>query len=334
MPHMLNVIVPVYNLENHIASCILALKRQSYIDFGAIIVDDGSTDNSVSVCKKAIGDDQRFRIIKKRNGGVSSARNIGIDYSDAKYITFIDGDDIIAPFMFESLIEAIKGNVLSVCMHEILTDYEYCFIDTHEEYIQMTAEQSAKKLLQGLFPVGVWGAFFVRECIGELRFSSDIRNNEDKLFMLQYLLNNEMGGVAFSNQKMYGYLTRCNSATKAMWNGRRDVVLVADAIDKLTLEKHPEWRQYSQDNRIVARMNMLKSIIITGGNAKDAKSVFNEIKGEVLSLHLSRNAGITARTQYNALKMGTPAFRVLVALYNLIVSEEQRNKRNERRVRQ
>ena len=334
MPHMLNVIVPMYNLENYITPCIMALKRQSHVDFEVIIVDDGSTDNSVCVCKKAIGNDRRFRIIQKKNGGVSSARNCGLDESDARYITFVDGDDIIAPFMCESLIGAIKGNVLSLCMHEVVTDYDYCFINTHEEYIQMTAKQSAKKLLLGAFPVGVWGAIFDRECIGELRFSVGVRNNEDKLFMYQYLLNNEKGGVAFTNQKMYGYYSRSNSATKAAWNGNRDIIRVADTIDKLTTEKHPEWKQYSQDSRIISRMNTLKSIIMTGRRTKEAKRAFDEIKEEVLSLRLSHDAGITTKIEYNTLKIGTPVFRALVVLYNRIVSEERRNERNERKVKQ
>lgn len=332
MPHMLNVIVPMYNLENYITPCIMALKRQSYVDFEVIIVDDGSTDNSVCVCKKAIGNDRRFRIIQKKNGGVSSARNCGLDESDARYITFIDGDDVIAPFMFESLIGAIKGNVISMCLHEVITDYEHCFTDTHEEYMQLTAKKSAKKVLQGLFPVGVWGAIFIRELIGQLRFSEGIRNNEDKLFMYQYLLNNEEGRVAFSNQKMYGYYSRNNSATKAVWNGRRDIIQVADVIDELTMEQHPEWANYTHDNRIISRMSMLKSIIMTGGSTREAKCAFEEIKSEALSMRLSHKAGLSSLIEYYALKMGDPFFKILVMMYYKLVSEERRNKKNERRI--
>lgn len=97
----ISVIIPVYNSETYIEKCISSLINQSYSNFEVIVVDDGSTDQSISKAKYLTKNDDRFLFLKKTNGGQSSARNMGLRYAKGEYIAFIDSDDYIDPLMFE-----------------------------------------------------------------------------------------------------------------------------------------------------------------------------------------------------------------------------------------
>ena len=94
MPEV-SIIIPVYNNEAYVQKCIDSVKKQSFEDFEAIIVNDGSTDNSRSIIEALIEKDERFHLINQENQGVAAARNRGIDQAKGKYLTFIDGDDYI-----------------------------------------------------------------------------------------------------------------------------------------------------------------------------------------------------------------------------------------------
>lgn len=92
-----SIIIPAYNLEEYLAGCLLSIKQQSLNDFEVLIVDDGSTDGTGQIAQEFVDQDCRFKLISKENGGVSSARNLGLEYAVGEYIWFIDGDDYIHP---------------------------------------------------------------------------------------------------------------------------------------------------------------------------------------------------------------------------------------------
>ena len=97
----LSIIVPVYNVDKYLERCIRSILNQTYENFEIILVNDGSTDNSGIICENYSKVDSRIRVIHKKNEGVSSARNIGVDNAKGKYIGFIDPDDYINKYMYE-----------------------------------------------------------------------------------------------------------------------------------------------------------------------------------------------------------------------------------------
>ncbi len=105
----LSIIVPIYNAEKYLNKCIESILKQSFSDFELILVNDGSKDRSLSICKYWENRDNRIHIIDKKNGGVSSARNAGIEISRGKYIGFIDSDDYIDQYMYEKLFKAVES---------------------------------------------------------------------------------------------------------------------------------------------------------------------------------------------------------------------------------
>ena len=107
MENMISVIVPVYNVEKYLDDCIESIVSQSYTNFELILVDDGSPDNCPKKCDGWAKKDKRIKVIHKENGGVSSARNAGIDAASGEFIMFIDSDDTIRQGCFERSVEMI-----------------------------------------------------------------------------------------------------------------------------------------------------------------------------------------------------------------------------------
>ena len=108
----ISVIVPVYNTEKYLPRCIDSILAQTFTDFELLLIDDGSTDNSGRICGEYALKDKRIKVVHKENGGVSRARNLGIDNAQGEYLSFIDSDDYIRPTMYSELIAiADKYNV-------------------------------------------------------------------------------------------------------------------------------------------------------------------------------------------------------------------------------
>ena len=103
-PVLISVIVPIYNTLNYLQRCVDSIRRQTYKYLEIILVDDGSTDRSGAMAEKFALEDRRIKVFHKENGGVSSARNLGIDKARGEYIGFVDSDDYIEPQMYERLL--------------------------------------------------------------------------------------------------------------------------------------------------------------------------------------------------------------------------------------
>ncbi|AXI48011.1 hypothetical protein C1J03_19610 [Sulfitobacter sp. SK012] len=108
-PPVISVIVPVYNVEDHVAACIQSLRDQSHTDFEVIVVDDGATDDSYGAAVVAIDGDPRFGILRQTNGGLSAARNAGLAVAQGQFIAFVDSDDVVAPDYLSLLLTALTS---------------------------------------------------------------------------------------------------------------------------------------------------------------------------------------------------------------------------------
>lgn len=106
----ISIIIPVYNVEPYIRKCLNSIKAQTFTDYEAIIVDDSSPDGSIKIASEFAASDPRFKIITRKNGGLSAARNTGIEHSKGKYIAFLDSDDFVAPTYLEKLYNACEEN--------------------------------------------------------------------------------------------------------------------------------------------------------------------------------------------------------------------------------
>ena len=170
---MISVIVPVYKTEMYLNKCIDSILQQTYRDFELILVDDGSPDNSGSICDQFAMQDSRIHVIHKENGGLSDARNIGIEHAKGEYITFVDSDDWVAPELLETLLSGIQlGAQISVCgFYTVRNGKAKPWRNTSDQFVLMTALEATKDMLYTkTMDTSVWAKLFHRSCFTDIRF--------------------------------------------------------------------------------------------------------------------------------------------------------------------
>lgn len=205
----ISVIVPVYKVEKYIEKCIQSLLDQTYTNFEALIVDDGSPDQSIAIAKKLIGNDSRFIFLEKENGGLSSARNMGLDYATGDYVAFLDSDDYFDSQCFFECINILKDNdecdVLVFGLNWVSSTYKiiksaFPNVNRYYELNDFLLEQ------RSLDPV-VWNKIYKKEIFNDLRFTEGILY-EDKEIMCKILYQKKILGL---NKALYYYLQRQGS---------------------------------------------------------------------------------------------------------------------------
>ena len=220
MKAKLSIIVPVFNAEDYLEQCLQSIGFQSYKNWECLLVDDGSTDNSGAICDKYAEKDNRFRVLHKENGGVSSARNLGIKEASGEWITFVDADDFIGDAYLQGLIEPLlEGNKLDF-VHGGCTNYENGRITTvNQEYEYYIGEDKGRlfRSFRGLVVSKLFRTSILRE--KELLFDEGMKIAEDMAFTMDYLFF--VNSYAFVPEKSYYYRRdNENSAThKKKWHG-------------------------------------------------------------------------------------------------------------------
>lgn len=199
MKELISIIVPIYNSARYIRDCVASVLEQTYPYFELILVDDGSEDNSRGICQELCAQDERLSLITCRHGGVSAARNTGIEAAQGTYLFFLDSDDIIHPQLLEFLYRLMKERGAAVG-----TERRYRFIGEvihkPEEWrmeelsgVENSWLQNEEALDCGVFAssetalCGIGGKMIRRNVLGNVRFHEKLTHGEDTLFMYQVL---------------------------------------------------------------------------------------------------------------------------------------------------
>ena len=207
---MISIIVPVYNCISSLKRCIDSIQRQTFTDWELLLVDDGATDGSGYLCDQAASSDNRIRVLHKPNGGVSSARNMGLDHAQGEYVMFCDSDDWVEPEWCEQLYLAAKENpgCQPICNyyrrtanHETINRKEQCE-DMNESITKADFFSLNRYELLGI----PWNKIYIRSILEEnhIRFQSGLSLGEDLVFNLDYL-HCQTGGFTFINKPLYHY---------------------------------------------------------------------------------------------------------------------------------
>lgn len=215
---LISVIVPVYNVEKYLDRCIQSIVDQTYKDIEIILVDDGSPDNCPKMCDEWAQKDSRIKVIHKKNEGVSSARNAGIDAANGDFIGFVDGDDFINPQFYETLVLQAEKNKadISACYFNYFND-DYSVYKRDECYIKSQKNFTSKELLNDYFDSckGEWVSFcnkIIRSCLfSGLRFPKN-RVFED--WTLAPMIYSRASVICFIPKPLYGYVIHSGSAVR------------------------------------------------------------------------------------------------------------------------
>ena len=216
----LSIIIPVYNNEIYLQNTLKSVLNQSYEDFELLLVDDGSTDGSLSVCQTFAVQDGRVRVIHKENGGVSSARNRGLDEAQGKYIAFVDGDDCIDTKMYEVMIDILEGEKADLVNCRVIKESSY--EDTPYEVGTIEVSDLPLNYLskKGYFIDSSLNKVYRLELIGDTRFNETISYSEDKLFVTEVILKART--MALVSNAFYHYIQHKDSLS---WKDSEDVWL-------------------------------------------------------------------------------------------------------------
>lgn len=240
----LSIITPVYNTEKYIPACIDSVISQSFSDFEFLLIDDGSDDDSGAICDEYARIDSRIKVFHKENGGVSSARNLGLDHASGEWVYFVDSDDEILPGGLETLVKCISDDI-----DIVLAGYERYNVDGSVLYKindRIITILNKKESLSTLYENhGLYYNYLTYGCIrllrneiiqsNHLRFDQELSNKEDTLFLTQYILKSN-GITRFTTTPVYRYNEREDSAM-GVWKRGFDYRYI-DSLLALIKMKH------------------------------------------------------------------------------------------------
>lgn len=220
---MVTIIVPVYNVEKYLNKCIESIANQSYKEIEIILVDDGATDNSGNICDEWKKKDSRITVIHKKNGGLSSARNAGLDKANGKYVCFIDSDDWVEPDFIEVLFKSIERHNADISQCGFVEEIEGAESAPYrsDSYLVITGKDAIKNLYNRktyLSTVVMWNKLFKKKIFQDLRFDEGIVH-EDEALIHEVLYNADK--VVINESKLHHYLTRPNSIMNSTFSLKR-----------------------------------------------------------------------------------------------------------------
>ncbi len=220
----ISIIVPVYNVEKYIRRCLDSIKEQTFTDWECICVDDGSPDNSGRICDEYAKKDSRFVVIHKKNGGVSSARNSGLNVAKGEWISFIDSDDWIEKETYESVIKVAENNCVDLVQFGIVIEKDEKII------LEKSYKDGFVGDLSESFEPSAWHKLFLRKIIyaNNIRFPEGITLSEDRYFSFMCYLN--ASKIYSLNKCFYHYRCYSESSTHKMSEKN-----IQDEINAITL---------------------------------------------------------------------------------------------------
>lgn len=195
----ISIIIPIYNGEQYIEKCLNSLLAQTYPFFEIILIDDGSTDNTKSICESFLS--SKIKYFYQSNSGVSSARNKGIQIAKNHYILFVDVDDVISNTALEMFVKNYQNSETLLMLHRMPS-----YISCQESYDNMN--EVINMILMNQFDGFITGCLFEKKLVG--RFDENTSYMEDMVFLIQYLLKVEK--CVFINANYY-YIVRSDSIT-------------------------------------------------------------------------------------------------------------------------
>ena len=186
-----SIIVPIYNTAKYLDKCLSSIKEQTYTNLEVILVNDGSTDDSLSIIQKYINEDERFSLINIENSGVSIARNMALDIVSGDYITFCDSDDYLEKDAILLMVNLAKDNKIDVLRTTYKLDGKVEKVDSKYKklYEKSSIKEFNKYIVGSSLPSFLWVYLFDSKLLKKIRFHEDIYMMEDIVFLYEITKN-------------------------------------------------------------------------------------------------------------------------------------------------
>ncbi len=298
---LVSVIIAVYNVEKYLKKCIESVINQTYKNMEIFLVDDGSTDNSSKICNDYKKMDSRIKVIHKKNGGVSSARNVALDRASGKYVTFIDSDDWVSENWIEFLVNSIEKHNSSVSIGEIC-----CCSAARKSYIEFVGDeevidapnQMIKYITEQNIRSTATNKLYYLSLFENLRFPEG-KINEDAYITHQIIGESER--ISFAKDCYYYIRIRSGSITQQHFSVKNlDLLYASDNMEKYYLDKYPQFEKLvlahsineisvllnalfasKKDDNFLDIESQLKTIL------QDKTRIYDNAKGETYNYSIS-----------------------------------------------
>lgn len=254
---LVSIIVPIYNAEKYLDSCIQSVLRQTYTNWELILIDDGSTDKSGRIAEEYGFADERITVFHQKNLGVSLARNQGIDEATGNYVVFLDADDEIIEDCLAKTVNIAEETNADVVAGRSCENQELF----QDRIIWTGAEALENSLKDHLFTYSACAKLIRREFIGKTRFTPDIRINEDSYFVFQLLCKQNV--FVLTNDVIYFYRANSESSSRTVFSEKYfDILKVSDLKYKKIEEQFPQMHDLAKNMLLKARMNVLRILAV------------------------------------------------------------------------
>lgn len=244
---MISIIVPVYNCIESLKYCVQSIQQQTYMNWKLVLVDDGSTDGAAGLCDQLAEMDSRIEVIHKPNGGVSSARNAGIDAAIGEYITFCDSDDYLEPDYLAALLQTAESNPDCGhiwCCFQTVTGYQKeNAVPNYSaaEAVQRYTLQDYMTLHEMWLDAGPCNKLYRSDIIKSsgVRFPEDLSLGEDWLFNLAYIDASKNDRIAVITKPLYNYVRENDESLDSKY--RSDLLDIYRRLNDACLTHLQKW---------------------------------------------------------------------------------------------
>lgn len=238
MKPLVSVIVPIYNVEKYLKNCVDSILNQKYDNLEVILVDDGSPDRCGVICDEVAIRDRRVKVIHKKNGGLSSARNAGMAIATADYWCFVDSDDWISYDMIDSMMRCFTDDIDLVCCGKVLSGFKEEKVLNIDTSICINSENAIEKaIFDKDVGIAAWGKIYRSRLFENTRFPEG-EIHEDAAIMLQIF--DKARKVFVLNRALYYYRYNSEGISKGAYSTKFDVVLKHNLKnEEFILNKYP-----------------------------------------------------------------------------------------------
>lgn len=313
---LVSVIVPVYNVQDYLAECINSIIRQNYTHFELLLVDDGSTDNSGMLCEQYRKKDNRIKVIHKKNGGLSDARNYGIDKALGEYLTFIDSDDYVSEIYLNALVNtAIHNNADIVQVEFTREKNRLASKSAFGNKIYNPTEALKSMLTLQRVQVNAWAKLYHAKLFDGVRYPVG-KINEDNLTTYKTLIR--ANKVACCSDYLYYYRVNSAGIMNSQFNEKRfDILNAPDETAAFLGSQSSQFKEELEYYRMRIAMRLYNECLKSG-------------IGKTYSFYLekieSMLKGFNVRNKYCSLKYRTLIFLIshLNSFYRTVAIKAKR----------
>ena len=290
---LVSIIMPVYNVEKYVAESIDSVLFQTYKNIELIIINDGSKDNSLNICEAYAKQYNNIRLFTKENGGLSSARNFGIEKAKGDYLLFLDSDDLISSEMVGVLVDSIERSNSDIAVCDMSSDIKDMGIGNEQE-LHLSTERALEMILKEIgFSTSAGAKLFRREVFEDVRFPVG-RIYED--YATIYLAIGKSQRISYIKKVMYYYRVNLASITHSAFSEKRmQYFKASEEVQLFIKENYPALYNSAKMRDVRYAISFYKQMVESNYNNKGVESFLRKVVKESIWRYLFTSYSILSK---------------------------------------